>query len=133
MKSVFVGAIGVCGLAMAFGVGPASAQDTLTVSSWGGAFQKAQRQAWFDITEKELNIKFKEDTTSGIADVRTQVASGKPTWDLTTQGMYTCLLLEKEGKLEPLSDEVLKAAEGVPGILKSKYCVSQIVYSVALG
>ena len=76
------------------------AQDkkTLTISSWGGAFQKAQKEAWFSIVEKELDITIKEDTTSGVADVRAQVASGKPTWDLSTQGAHSCALLEKEGK-----------------------------------
>ena len=41
----------------------AAAQDkkTLTVSSWGGAFQKAQKEAWFGIVEKELNVTIKED------------------------------------------------------------------------
>ena len=41
-------------------------QKTLTVSSWGGAFQKAQKEAWFGIVEKELSVTIKEDTTSGL-------------------------------------------------------------------
>ena len=135
MKWLWLG-VAIAGSTAALVDGPqAAAQDkkVLTLSSWGGAFQKAQKEAWFGIVEKELGITIKEDTTSGIADVRTQVASGKPTWDLTTQGMYTCLLLEKEGKLEPLSDEVLAIAKDVPEQLRSKSCVSQIVYSVAIG
>lgn len=106
---------------------------TLTVSSWGGAFQKAQRQAWFDIVEKELDITIKEETTSGIADVRAQVASGRPTLDLTTQGVNTCALLEAEGKLEKFDEATLKAIEGIPANLKSDHWASQIVYSVAIG
>lgn len=135
MRHVRLGALALACAALVAGIGAADAQDkkTLTVSSWGGAFQKAQKEAWFGIVEKELNVTIKEDNTSGIADVRTQVASGKPTWDLTTQGMYSCLLLEKEGRLEPLSEEVLAAAKDVPDALKSKSCVAQIVYSVAIG
>lgn len=135
MRHVKLGAIALACAGLVAGVSAADAQDkkTLTISSWGGAFQKAQKEAWFGIVEKELNVTIKEDNTSGIADVRTQVASGKPTWDLTTQGMYSCLLLEKEGRLEPLSDEVLAVAKDVPDALKSKSCVSQIVYSVAIG
>lgn len=135
MRHVKLGAIALACAGLVAGVSSADAQDkkTLTISSWGGAFQKAQKEAWFGIVEKELNVTIKEDNTSGIADVRTQVASGKPTWDLTTQGMYSCLLLEKEGRLEPLSDEVLAVAKDVPDALKSKSCVSQIVYSVAIG
>lgn len=135
MRHVKLGAIALACAGLVAGVSAANAQDkkTLTISSWGGAFQKAQKEAWFGIVEKELGVTIKEDNTSGIADVRTQVASGKPTWDLTTQGMYSCLLLEKEGRLEPLSDEVLAVAKDVPDALKSKSCVSQIVYSVAIG
>jgi putative spermidine/putrescine transport system substrate-binding protein len=120
------------GAASLFVAGGALAQQSITVSSWGGAFQKAQREAWFNVVEKELGITMKEDTTSGIADVRAQVASGRPTWDLTTQGFYTCALLEKEGKLEKLDPAIVNDA-GVPKNLKSASCISQIVYSVAIG
>ena len=134
MRNLFHAAAAVA-VAAALSATPTLAQDkkTLTISSWGGAFQKAQKEAWFGLVEKELGVTIKEDSTSGIADVRTQVASGKPTWDLTTQGLYSCLLLEKEGKLEPLSDEVLAIAKDVPEQLRSKSCVSMIVYSVAIG
>ena len=101
-------------------------QKSITISSLGGAFQKAQREAWFNLVEKELGITIKEETTQGIADVRAQVASGKPTWDLTTQGFYTCALLEREGRLEKL-DAALLADPGVPADLKSDSCMSQIV------
>jgi len=134
MRKVLLAMTAVLGGTLGLGVTDAFAQKkTLTISSWGGAFQKAQKEAWFGIVEKDLDVAIKEDTTSGIADVRTQVASGKPTWDLTTQGMYTCLLLEKEGKLEPLSEEVQAIAKDVPQALRSNSCVSQIVYSVAIG
>ena len=79
---------------MSLGGAPAHAEQTITISSWGGAYQKAQRQAWFDVVEKELNIKIREDTTSGIADVRAQVASGRPTWDIVQQGNYGCAILD---------------------------------------
>ena len=65
-------------------------------------FRRRRREAWFNIVEKELGITIKEDTTSGVADIRAQVASGRPTWDLSTQGAHTCGILEKEGKLEKL-------------------------------
>jgi len=117
---------------LALGVPQASAQQSITVSSWGGAFQKAQREAWFNIVEKELGITIKEETTSGIADVRAQVASGRPTWDLSTQGAYTCALLEKEGKPEKL-DPAIVSDPGVAPNLKSESWISQIVYSVAIG
>ena len=125
-------AIALLGTGLALSVPQASAQQSITVSSWGGAFQKAQREAWFNLVEKELGITIKEETTTGIADVRAQVASGRPPWDLSTQGAYTCALLEKEGKLEKL-DPAIVADPGVAANLKSDYWISQIVYSVAIG
>lgn len=135
MQKIWLGMLAVACAAIAGGTGSALAQQkTLTISSWGGAFQKAQREAWFNIVEKELGITIKEDNTSGIADVRTQVASGKPTWDLTTQGAYTCGLLEKEGKLEKLDAATLAALKDVPADLgRTEHCAPQIVYSIAIG
>jgi len=108
-------------------------QKTLTISTWGGAFQKAQRDAWFNIVEKELGVVVREENTTGVADIRAQVASGKPTWDLSTQGAYACGVLEKEGLLEKLSPETMEVVKDVPANLRSDYWVSQMVYSVAIG
>ena len=130
------GAVSLVCAALLLAAPQAAGQDkkTLTISSWGGAFQKAQKEAWFGIVEKELNVVIKEDNTSGIADVRTQVASGKPTWDLTTQGAYSCALLEKEGRLEKFDAETMKALTDIPTTLgRSEHCAPQIVYSVAIG
>ena len=44
----------------------------------------------------------------------------------------TCALLEREGRLEKL-DPAIVADPGVPKELKSDHCMSQIVYSVAIG
>lgn len=134
MRKVLVGAAVLMSAVVGLGTPVAFAQQkTLTISSWGGAFQKAQREAWFNLVEKELGVTIKEDNTSGIADVRAQVASGKPTWDLSTQGAYTCALLEKEGKLEKFDAPTLAITKDVPADLRSDYWVSQIVYSVAIG
>lgn len=135
MKKLWLGVLAVgCTVAL-FEAPAAVAQDkkVLTISSWGGAFQKAQKEAWFGLVEKELGVTIKEDTTSGVADIRAQVASGKPTWDLSTQGAYSCALLEKEGKLEKLDEATLKVAADVPADLRTEHWVSQIVYSTAIG
>ena len=113
------------------GTGAALAQDTLTIASWGGAYQEAQRKAWFDVVEEELGIKVIEDTTSGVADVRVQVASGAPTWDLVQQGNYTCAILEKEGNVEML-DESITSIKGIPDSMKGKGWISNLVYGAVL-
>ncbi|MFM9850515.1 MAG: polyamine ABC transporter substrate-binding protein [Hyphomicrobiaceae bacterium] len=132
MKTTVFGVAAVLGTIMALAPSESFAQQSITISSWGGAFQKAQREAWFNLVEKELGITVKEDTTSGVADIRAQVASGRPTWDLSTQGAHTCGILEKEGKLEKLDAAIVSDA-GVPKDLKTDYWISQIVYSIAIG
>ena len=106
---------------------PALAQETLTIASWGGAYQEAQRKAWFDVVEEELGIKILEDTTSGVADVRVQVASGSPTWDLVQQGNYSCAILDKEGNTEKLDKSVLDVP-GIPDSMKGEGWISNLVY-----
>jgi putative spermidine/putrescine transport system substrate-binding protein len=132
MKRFVVASAALIGAVTMLHAGESIAQQSITISSWGGAFQKAQREAWFSVVEKELGITIKEDTTSGVADIRAQVASGRPTWDLSTQGAHTCGILEKEGKLEKLDAAIVNDA-GVPKDLKTDYWISQIVYSIAIG
>ncbi|RKF16947.1 extracellular solute-binding protein [Roseovarius spongiae] len=113
--------------AMGTGTGAAWAQDSITIASWGGAYQEAQRKAWFDVVEEELGITVNEDTTSGVADVRVQVASGAPTWDLTQQGNAGCALLDSEGNVEPLDESIL-SIPGIPDEFKGEGWISNLVY-----
>ncbi|SDX04753.1 putative spermidine/putrescine transport system substrate-binding protein [Ruegeria halocynthiae] len=66
--------------------GVAVAEGELTVASWGGSLQEAERKAWFEPAAEELGFTIREDTVNGIADVRTQVQSGNVTWALLSWG-----------------------------------------------
>ena len=77
MRKTVVATAALLSAVAMLGSGESVAQQSITISSWGGAFQKAQREAWFNLVEKELGITIKEDTTSGVADIRAQVASGR--------------------------------------------------------
>lgn len=68
---------------------PAEGQATqareLVVCSYGGAFQEAQRKAFFEPFERETGIKIKEAQWSGeYAKLKAMVDAGQPTWDLVT-------------------------------------------------
>lgn len=131
MKFYAVGTAALLGSVLLLDPVPAKAEGTLTIASWGGAYQQAQRDAWFDVVEKELGITIKEDTTSGVADVRAQVASGSPTWDIVQQGNYSCAMLEKEGMVEKLDPAILEI-EGIADNMKGEGWIANIVYSAAL-
>src|ERR1700749_4126393 len=69
---------------------PAAAQDTINFASYGGAYQAAQRKALLDPVEKMLNITVKEDTLTGVADVRAQVLAKAVKWDVADLGGASC-------------------------------------------
>jgi putative spermidine/putrescine transport system substrate-binding protein len=81
-----------------------AAQETVTIAIDGGAFARAMRAAILDPAERELGLKITVDSNSGngIADLRAQVASGRPTVDIMSQGGYAAPLVEKQDLLEPL-------------------------------
>ena len=78
----------VCGLLTGIGVfavalvGGVRAEDSITVASWGGAYQEAESKAFFQPAAKALGITIKDDTTNGLADVRLQVTGNAVKWDI---------------------------------------------------
>lgn len=61
---------------------PARAED-LTVVSWGGAYQKAQTEVYFEPFAKQSGIKVVQDSwDGGIGILRSKVEAGAPTWDV---------------------------------------------------
>lgn len=89
----------VVGLVLATGAAPAHADGELTITSFGGAYQEAQRKALFAPFAKDQNVKLLEDEWGGqMAKLRTMVQSGKVTWDV---------LLISDGQLPLACDEGL--------------------------
>ena len=110
---------------------PAAAQSTITFASYGGAYQAAQRKALLDPIEKQMNITIKEDTLTGIADVRAQVGANAVKWDVADLGGASCARGEAEGLFEPLDYSVIKT----DGIEKSEvhpHWVGVIYYSTVI-
>jgi putative spermidine/putrescine transport system substrate-binding protein len=61
----------------------ASAQSQLTVVSFGGSYQEAQRKAFFEPFAKAAGVKLVEDEWAGqMAKLRAMVQSGNVTWDV---------------------------------------------------
>ena len=57
----------------------------LTVVSFGGSYQEGQSKALFQPAAKALGITVKEETYTGIADLRLKVKAGAVTWDVVDQ------------------------------------------------
>lgn len=62
--------------------GDQAASDSLTVVSYGGPYQEAQSDAFFQPFAAESGIEVIEDSPTDYAQLRSMVESGRPTWDL---------------------------------------------------
>ncbi|WP_232830450.1 ABC transporter substrate-binding protein [Oceanicella sp. SM1341] len=110
---------------------PALAQDSLTFTSYGGTYQEAQRKALLDPVEEEMGITIREDTLTGIAEVRAQVLAGAVTWDIVDLGVNDCALAQAEGLFEPLDYSII-STEGFKDTAYAETWAGTIYYSTTL-
>ena len=81
--------VGACALAGAAALAlvavsaQAAAQGQLTVTSWGGSYQDAQREVYFEPFEQETGIDLVEDVwNGGVGAIRAKVEGGGSEWDV---------------------------------------------------
>ncbi len=122
------------GITLALGLATASAQaeESVTFASWGGSFQDAEREAFLKPAAAALGITIKEETLNGIADVRAQVQSGAPKFDIAELGSNSCAQAVLEGIVEPLDYSVINTDGIDPGIV-NEHWVGIIFYSTVIG
>ena len=85
MKSI--GTLGIIAIAAGvFAASPTGAEEQqLTIASAGGAWQQAQRNAWYAPFAQKMGIKFNEEETSeGMARVQAMVQAHNVTDDIVT-------------------------------------------------
>jgi putative spermidine/putrescine transport system substrate-binding protein len=116
---------------MMAGAASASAQQVITFASFGGAYQAAERKALLDPIQKMLNIVIKEDTLTGLADVRAQVRANAVKWDLADLGGASCARGSVEGLFEPLDYGVIKT-DGINPKMVNKDWIGVIYYSTVI-
>ena len=94
-----------CGIAAAAMAVTAAAQvqaRDLTVTSWGGSYQDAQRKVFFEPFTAATGIKLVEDSwDGGIGPLRAKT-EGAPTWDLVQVEADELVLGCDEGIIEPI-------------------------------
>jgi putative spermidine/putrescine transport system substrate-binding protein len=96
---------------------PAFAQDTLTVTSWGGAYTKSQEKAFFEPFVKQTGTKLLQDEWDGsTAKLKGMVETKQVTWDVvdveTSHALQGC----DEGWLEKIDYAKLGGKDAfIPG------------------
>ena len=100
---------------------PALAQDTITISSWGGNYQEAISKAVWQPTAKELGITILEDSTNGLADVRAQVTANSVLWDITELTIDGCAQGQTEGLFENIDYSIVSKEGFDPAVVQPTY------------
>ena len=110
---------------------PRADGTTLTFASYGGAYQKAQRQGWLEPYAALTGVKFQESEDSSNATIKAQVEAGQVTWDIVDVG-NDFGLDANSALLEPLDYTKIRKDEILPGFAGT-YRVADITYGVVLG
>ena len=108
-----------------------AAETQLTVVSWGGAFQDAQSKAQFEPAAKVLGITLKQETYSGLAELRMRVKSGAAAWDVVSAGSGSAARAGAEGLLEKLDYGVIDTKDFIPGTWQPYFIGSDVFSTVA--
>lgn len=111
----------------------AQARD-LTVVSWGGAYQEAQKQVYFEPFKAETGIPLLEESwDGGIGVLRAQVEGGNATWDVVQVESEELALGCDEGILEELDFSKIGGEERYLPQAVHPCGIGAIVWSFVLG
>ncbi len=92
------------------------AAESITVTSFGGAFSKSQIEAYQKPFMKKTGITVNAEVyNGGLAEIRAQVQSGNVTWDVVDVEKQDLTAACDEGLLEPIDWSMLSPApDGTP-------------------
>ena len=118
--------------------------DSMTLVSWGGAYQASQTKAYsepYKGMNEGLEVVWDESSNEAVAKLRAMSEAGNVTWDLVDVVASDAIRLCDEGlALEIDADEMLAPApDGTPAsedfgdMLVSECFIPQIVYSTTAG
>jgi putative spermidine/putrescine transport system substrate-binding protein len=110
---------------------PKAEGTTLTFSSYGGAYQEAQRNGWLEPYAALTGVTFQESEDSSNATIKAQVEGGQVTWDIVDVGNDFGLDAHAD-LLEPLDYTKIPKDEILAGFAGT-YRVADITYGVVLG
>ena len=117
--------------------------DSMTVVSWGGAYQNSQQMAYSKPYAEMTGVEFVLDESSNeaVAKLRAMAEAGNITWDLVDVVASDAMRLCDEGLAEEIDfDEALAAApdgtsatEDFGEMIVSDCFIPQIAYSTTFG
>jgi putative spermidine/putrescine transport system substrate-binding protein len=107
-------------------------QRELVVVSYGGAYQSAQRKAFFNPFEKKYHVRIREESWNGdLAKLKAMVQSGDVTWDVAVVEDYMVPLGGAENLYEKIDYSKVPRAALLPAATNA-YGVASCFWSTVL-
>ena len=106
-------AAGVAAMGLVAAPGATFAAESLTIVSWGGAYERSQEKAYYEPYSEMTGTEITQVSKSanGLAGIRSQVEAGNVTWDVVDMLEGPAIKACDEGIVEPVDhDKVLKPA-----------------------
>ena len=94
--------------------------QSLVFSSWGGAYQSAQRQAYGVPFEEQFGIQIIDDSSPTLNNVRARSGSGNVGWHVFDTGTGSIDQLARTGNLERLDFSIIDNRDFID-VVKSPY------------
>jgi putative spermidine/putrescine transport system substrate-binding protein len=133
MTTSRIRALHIAGFALLTASASVALAEDITFVSQGGAYQEAQSKAILEPAAKKLGLTLKQDSSpKAYPIIKTQVESGKISWDVVDLPTGDCLRGEQEGLFEKLDLKLIPNAAQLPPQLKDDYSVGYISYSTVL-
>lgn len=111
----------------------ALAADQVTFVSQGGAYQEAQTKAILNPVAALLGITINQESSPDSWPViKTQIATGKPIWDVVDMPTQDCVRGGEQGLIEKLDFAQVPNATSMPAAYKTPYSVAYEFYSSVL-
>ncbi|UUZ66499.1 ABC transporter substrate-binding protein (plasmid) [Polaromonas sp. P1-6] len=120
-------------LAFAGSAAAAQGQDTrITVAGFGGSQQKDFSATLWQPAAAKAGVGLREESHDGsLAQMRVQVQSGKPGWDVVHLGSDDCAIGAAEGLFAPIDYRTV-STDGIQADLRAANWVGMNTYSVVL-
>ena len=111
---------------------PSQLQDELTVVSWGGSLQDAEREFFFQPFAEQYDVKVQDLSFTGeYARIKAQVESGNIEWDVVEVDSDIVRTAAQEGLLEQIDYSIIQTQDLMPEA-KGEYGVGIFYISTAL-
>lgn len=104
---------------------------TVTFTSWGGAYQEAQTNAYLIDYAAEMGVEIVQDGPTDYAKIVAMVEAGQTTWDIVDiENDFA--IGSTEQYFEPIDYSIVPKDEILPG-LANEYRVGSILYATVIG